>query len=181
MFKEFTLKLDLTVFNSNNKTFYYIMKFKKNKKFYNSNIFFSKKIEHNFKSKILPTVQIFQKLNKATGFNFFKNFHDVGVLKHINNGFINKVFFPTSSKRRNVKTLNKLSTFVINFLIQKIKKKMSTISFISNTVYKNLLENNNFFNIKYPNRLKKKKRSLQRRSRKKIFRSKYGRIWITNK
>ena len=151
-----------------------------NTKVYSKTKYFSIKIEHNFKSKNLPLLQIFQKLNRSLGFNFFRNFYSSGVLKHVNNGYINKVFFPTSSKRRNIRILNKINTFIINFLINKIKKKIKKINFISNTTSRNLLEDDNFFKLGYPNRLKKKKRSLQRRSRKKIFRSKYGRVWLTN-
>lgn len=180
MFNEFSKVFKLNVFNKNDNIILHISKHIKNiENTKNINIF--KKIEFNLKSKLYPNIRVFQRINKSFGLSFFKNFYNTGVLKHVNFGFINKIFFDGSSKRRNVRIINKIASYIFKSINNIIISRISDTKFTGDVINKNNLDGFNFFKHQYPNRLKKKKRSLQRRSRKKIFKSLYGRIWLTSK
>jgi hypothetical protein len=142
-----------------------------------------------FTNKYTPKIVFFQNNKYSISLFFFKTNFKIGTLRHSTIGVFNKIFFPHSSKKKNLKNLIKILYFFIKDTINYIHERLLVLC--KNNFDKKLKLNNLFIHKLYLNdtfnlfciynnkkllRLKKKKRSLQRKSRKKVFTSKFGRI-----
>ena len=133
----------------------------------------------------IPSIILFQNKKYSINFFFFNIKSKLGSIKHATIGIFNKIFFPHSSKKKNIKALIKLLYFflkdTINYTADKISLLFNNVVTDAYKIINKLYFNETFklsmiFNNKKLLRLNKKKRSLQRKARKKIFTSKFGRI-----
>ncbi len=144
-------------------------------------------------NKKIPKIILYQNYKYSINFFFFNLKFKLGTIKHSTLGVFNSIFFPHSSKKKNIKILIKILYFFIKDTIEytscrvvnilksftKIYSSDNNFKIINKSYFDENFKLSVVFNNKKLLRLKKKKRSLQRKSRKKIFNSTFGRIWLT--
>lgn len=131
------------------------------------------------KTPFYPLIRNFFNFRFFSGFYLLGLYKMFGCLKHWSIGMVCRYVFPKYSKK-NIQTIFRLCGLFGTAIIDRLNLLPETEKlFVNKTVFTEFVVNSSSMKQKTWGRLNKVKRSLPRRSRKKIFISKMGRIWLT--